>query len=105
MVVNVCGLAGYQTTAGCGCCQPSQATTEPLYSKELLSATIGPPRSPRVAIGQAVGALLGTAAAGVSPALTALSAASSSMPRAGAPVARAVTPPAAVSPSEKPESA
>src|SRR5437868_1010048 len=41
IVVNVLGDEGFHTTDGCGCCQPSQATTLPLYSRELLIATIG----------------------------------------------------------------
>ena len=77
----------------------------PVGAPGSVGGALVPPRSTTVAISQTVRALLCTAAAGVSPALTALSSASSSMSPAGATVARAVNPPAAVSPSEKPESA
>src|ERR1700693_5685436 len=41
IVVKVDGLAGFQTSVGSGCCQPSQQMKLALSTKMALSATIG----------------------------------------------------------------
>ena len=41
MVVKVLGAAGFQTTLGSGCCQPSQKMKLPLSIRIELRATIG----------------------------------------------------------------
>src|SRR4051794_534241 len=40
VVGNVCDV-GFQTVVGCGCCQPSQISTSPDFSRTWWTATIG----------------------------------------------------------------
>ena len=41
MVVKVVGVAGFHTTDGCGCCQPSQNTSFPVSVRMELIASSG----------------------------------------------------------------